>query len=123
MDSTLAHAPPARRSAVFDWFHSKYGAPTPAQRDAWPKIAAGENVLIASPTGTGKTFAAFLSVLDALERDRDKLRATIYCVYISPLRALAYDLEKNLNEPLREIFGSLDASPIRVGMRSGDTPG
>src|SRR6059058_2360812 len=109
MHSTLAHAPPTRRSAVFDWFHSKYGVPTPAQRDAWPKIAAGENVLIASPTGTGKTFAAFLSVLDALERDSEthKLADTICCVYISPLRALAYDLEKNLNEPLHEIFGSL----------------
>lgn len=111
------------RSVVFDWFRAKYGAPTPAQREAWPLIASGKNVLIASPTGTGKTFAAFLAVLDALEQNRAALRDTFYCLYISPLRALAYDLEKNLADPLREIFGSLESSPIRVGMRTGDTTG
>ena len=80
-------------------------------------------MLIASPTGTGKTFAAFLAVLDALECKKQTLGSAIHCLYISPLRALAYDLEKNLADPLREIFGSLDASPIRVGMRTGDTSG
>src|SRR5581483_3194686 len=109
----------ARKSIVFDWFNARFAQPTPAQRVAWPKIRDGKNVLIASPTGTGKTFAAFLSVLDELAST--ELRDAIYCVYISPLRALAYDLEKNLNEPLREIFGSEKASPIRVGLRSGDT--
>ncbi|MEA3188154.1 MAG: ATP-dependent helicase Lhr and Lhr-like helicase, partial [Chthoniobacter sp.] len=110
-----------RESPVFDWFRARYRDPTPAQREAWPKIRAGENVLVASPTGTGKTFAAFLSVLDELTRA--ELRDAIYCIYVSPLRALAYDLEKNLNEPLREIFGSEKNAPIRVGLRSGDTSG
>ncbi len=78
-------------------------------------------MLIASPTGTGKTFAAFMGVLDHLEHlhRHGQLLETIYCIYVSPLRALAYDLEKNLAEPLREIFGG--KPPIRVGLRSGDT--
>ena len=105
----------------FQWFAKKYGDPTPAQKAAWPLIARGANVLIASPTGTGKTFAAFLGVLEelaALER-RGELKSAIYCVYVSPLRALSYDLEKNLAEPLREIFG--EKPPIRVELRTGDT--
>jgi ATP-dependent Lhr-like helicase len=108
-------------SLVFDWFRTRYGEPTPAQREAWPRIIAGENVLVASPTGTGKTFAAFLSVLDALAREHagGELRDGIRCVYVSPLRALSYDLEKNLNGPLHELFG--DKSPIRVALRTGDT--
>jgi ATP-dependent Lhr-like helicase len=79
-------------------------------------------VLIASPTGTGKTLAAFLGVLDQLDylQRHQQLLDTVYGVYVSPLRALAYDLEKNLKEPLREIYG--DKPPIRVAMRTGDTP-
>ncbi len=108
-------------SPVFTWFRKKYGAPTPAQQEAWPRIVSGHNVLIASPTGTGKTFAAFLGVLDKLTREHasGKLRDGMHCVYVSPLRALGYDLEKNLQAPLREIYG--DSPPIRVELRSGDT--
>ena len=113
---TSAAASPIRR-----WFRSRYRTPTPAQKEAWPLIAAGESVLIASPTGTGKTFAAFFSVLDQLSAALHPLPESVQCLYISPLRALAYDLEKNLQDPLREIYGSLDASPIRVAMRTGDT--
>ena len=113
--------PLLKKSPVTRWFESRFCEPTPPQTAAWPLIEAGRNVLIVSPTGTGKTFAAFLSVLNelALLHERNELQNTIYCIYVSPLRALSYDLEKNLNEPLREIYG--DASPIRVGLRSGDT--
>lgn len=111
----------AEESTVFRWFRKRFGEPTPAQREAWPRIAAGQNVLIASPTGTGKTFAAFLAVLDELTRQQEAgtLTDSIHCIYVSPLRALGYDLEKNLAEPLREMFG--EKPPIRVELRSGDT--
>lgn len=113
--------PRVQKSIVFEWFHRRFGTPTPAQARTWPLFAEGKNVLLASPTGTGKTFAAFLGVLDALAADHagGKLADTIQCIYVSPLRALSYDLEKNLNEPLREIFEG--KSPIRVELRSGDT--
>src|SRR5688572_21924909 len=95
-----------KETHVHAWFREKYGQPTPAQKEAWPRIGAGAHVLIASPTGTGKTFAAFLSVLDTLVREHDAgtLRDTLQCVYVSPLRALSYDLEKNLQTPLLELF-------------------
>src|SRR6202012_4774447 len=107
--------------SAFSWFADRYGTPTPAQEAAWPRIARGENILLASPTGTGKTFAAFLGVLDERVQlqARGELRDTIHCVYVSPLRALSYDLEKNLHQPLRELYG--EKSPIRVELRTGDT--
>jgi len=111
----------AKSLPVETWFRGRYGEPTPVQKAAWPKIAAGEDVLIVSPTGTGKTMAGFLSVLEALSARHaaGELRSAIYCIYVSPLRALSYDLEKNLNGPLRELFG--EAPPIRVELRTGDT--
>ena len=111
----------SKNSRVFAWFRARYGQPTPAQKAAWPLLARGANVLVTSPTGTGKTFAAFLSVLDSLTQlhDAGQLTSGIHCVYVSPLRALSYDLEKNLAEPLRELFG--EKPPIRVELRSGDT--
>ncbi|MCI0746446.1 MAG: DEAD/DEAH box helicase, partial [Verrucomicrobia subdivision 3 bacterium] len=110
-----------KKSAVTEWFAKIYPAPTPAQSQAWPQIEAGRNVLIVSPTGTGKTFAAFLSVLNelALLDPTAALHNTIYAIYVSPLRALSYDLEKNLSDPLQAIYG--EKSPIRVGLRTGDT--
>lgn len=112
---------PFDASPVTDWFCARFGTPTPAQREAWPRIEAGRNVLILSPTGTGKTLAAFLAILNRLacEARTGPLRDGIRALYVSPLRALSYDLEKNLNGPLREIYG--DSSPIRVALRSGDT--
>ena len=112
---------PAATSPVFTWFKRKYGKPTPAQRAAWPRIRRGQSILLASPTGTGKSFAAFLAVLDALaaEHAAGRLQNTIYGIYVSPLRALTYDLEKNLAEPLGEIFGA--NPPIRIELRTGDT--
>ena len=113
--------PLLRKSIITRWFEDRYALPTPAQSAAWPLIEAGRHVLIVSPTGTGKTFAAFLSVLNqlALWQDAGELRKGIYAIYISPLRALSYDLEKNLHTPLHEIYEG--ESPIRVGLRSGDT--
>ena len=97
----------------------------PAQELAWPPIAAGEHVLLISPTGTGKTLAAFLAILDRLFRARQAgtLGPGLRCVYVSPLRSLNYDIERNLAAPLEGIGRrlELDASPIRVGVRTGDT--
>jgi ATP-dependent Lhr-like helicase len=111
----------AALSPVAEWFARRFVAPTPAQIAAWPIIRAGRNALIVSPTGTGKTFAAFFQVLDqlAIEHREGRLEPTLLCLYLSPLRALTYDLEKNLAAPLREIYG--ETPPIRVGLRSGDT--
>jgi len=108
-------------SPVRQWFARTFHEPTPPQAAAWPLIQAGHHVLIVSPTGTGKTFAAFLQVLDQLAQEHaaGRLTDTIQCLYLSPLRALGYDLEKNLQGPLRAIYGP--QPPIRVGLRSGDT--
>ena len=108
------------------WFADAFpGGPTPAQRLAWPSVAAGEHTLLISPTGTGKTLAAFLAILDGLYREHaaGTLGAGLRCVYVSPLRSLGYDIERNLNGPIeaiRRLLG-LDASPVRVGVRTGDT--
>ncbi|MFI5455044.1 MAG: DEAD/DEAH box helicase [Isosphaerales bacterium] len=108
------------------WFEETFPqGPTPAQEHAWPAIAAGEHVLLVSPTGTGKTLAAFLAILDRLFRAREKgtIAPGVRCVYISPLRSLNYDIERNLNLPLEGIRRRLDRddSPVRVGVRTGDT--
>lgn len=112
---------PFIESPLTRWFDARFVQPTPVQAAAWPLLVAPRHALIVSPTGTGKTLAAFFAVLHqlALEQERGELVRTIHAVYVSPLRALGYDLEKNLNTPLREVFG--DAPPIRVGLRSGDT--
>jgi ATP-dependent Lhr-like helicase len=112
---------------VRDWFASAFpGGPTPAQKLAWPPIAAGENLLLISPTGTGKTLAAFLAILDGLHREHaaGTLAPGLRCVYVSPLRSLGYDIERNLSEPLEAIRRGLGlaASPVTVGVRTGDTP-
>jgi ATP-dependent helicase Lhr and Lhr-like helicase len=112
---------PLKPSVVTEWFAKNFAEPTPAQARAWPLIQQGKNVLIISPTGTGKTLAAFLSVLNelALLEADGQLKPGIHAIYISPLRALSYDLEKNLNAPLTAIYGG--RPPIKVGLRSGDT--
>ena len=87
--------------AVRDWFVRSFEAPTPAQEQAWPAIATGEHVLLSAPTGSGKTLAAFLWGLDRLATDPlpDGERRT-RLVYVSPLKALSYDIERNLSAPL-----------------------
>lgn len=101
------------------WFRRRFGVFAPAQLAAVPEILAGRSLLLTSPTGSGKTLAAFLSVFDTLAKARDTgaLPSGIVAVYISPLRALAYDLQKNLNEPLRELGWDW----LRVAARTGDT--
>ena len=113
-----------RPGPVRAWFDSAFPAgPTAAQSLAWPAIAARENVLLVSPTGTGKTLAAFLAILDELHQ-AELPAAGLRCVYVSPLRSLAYDVERNLIEPLDAIRRAMgrDEPLLRVGVRSGDTP-
>ncbi|MFZ4594243.1 MAG: DEAD/DEAH box helicase [Verrucomicrobiaceae bacterium] len=102
------------------WFADTFGEPTDAQVQTVPHILAGRNVLLSSPTGSGKTLAGFLGVLDHLLRshEADELSEGIHAIYISPLRALTYDIEKNLHAPLVGI-GLQDI--IRVAQRTGDT--
>ncbi len=112
--------------AVRGWFTTAFPeGPTPAQALAWPPITAGEHVLLVSPTGTGKTLAAFLAILDRLFRawERGTLARGLCCLYVSPLRSLNYDIERNLTDPLAGIGRRLEReiSPVRVGVRTGDT--
>src|SRR5436190_11921211 len=103
---------------VRDWFTRAFAEPTAAQEQAWPAIATGEHTLISAPTGSGKTLAAFLWGLDRLAAEplpEGERRTRL--VYISPLKALAYDVERNLRAPLRGI-----GADISVAIRTGDTP-
>jgi ATP-dependent Lhr-like helicase len=102
---------------VRDWFERAFAGPTPAQELAWPAIATGEHVLISAPTGSGKTLAAFLWGLDRLAGNVEGRNRSPRLVYVSPLKALAYDVERNLRAPLRGI-----GADLRVGIRTGDTP-
>ncbi len=101
---------------VRDWFTRSFERPTAAQERAWPAIAAGQDVLVSAPTGSGKTLAAFLWGLDRLVAEPAGERRT-RLVYVSPLKALSYDIERNLRAPLRGIGGE-----ISVAIRTGDTP-
>jgi len=109
--------------AVRDWFASRLGEPTAPQRDGWPHIRAGHHTLIAAPTGSGKTLAAFLSAIDALLRSGPELTDETRVLYVSPLRALANDVQKNLLGPLAEMRAADPSLPdVRVLVRTGDTP-
>ena len=104
-----------------EWFQAAFATPTPAQEQAWPAIASGEHVLISAPTGSGKTLAAFLYAIDQLANDpnrpSDPKQRRTSLVYISPLKALSYDIDRNLRTPLRGIGADLE-----VAVRTGDTP-
>jgi ATP-dependent Lhr-like helicase len=115
-------------SAVERWFTGRFTEPTAPQRRAWPLIRSGRDVLIAAPTGSGKTFAAFLAAIDDLLRQGldGTLQDGIQVVYVSPLKALSNDVQKNLSEPLAEIRRGLEADglpdvDVRVLLRTGDT--
>jgi ATP-dependent helicase Lhr and Lhr-like helicase len=127
-----AERPPAL--ALFDrlvsgWFAERLGAPSVAQEAGWPHIAQGHNTLIAAPTGSGKTLAAFLHALDSLLRQAraGALPDGVQVVYVSPLKALSNDVQKNLLGPLEELAARAEQGgepfpELRVQVRTGDTP-
>ncbi|MBH0204624.1 MAG: DEAD/DEAH box helicase [Nitrospira sp.] len=114
---------------IDDWFQSHIGQPTDVQVHAWPAIQSGSDVLIAAPTGSGKTLAAFLSCIDQLFKQAlaSELDDHTQVLYISPLKALSNDIQKNLQQPLAQIgHAALQAGllmpELRVLVRTGDTP-
>src|ERR1700704_5273175 len=120
---------PLFHPAVSAWFERSFAAPTAAQAQAWPAIQSGRNVLIAAPTGSGKTLAAFLAAIDSLVRQglKGELRDETQVVYVSPLKALSNDIQRNLQAPLAGISEVLRAQglpevDIRTWVRTGDTP-
>ncbi|MET1027259.1 MAG: DEAD/DEAH box helicase [Dongiaceae bacterium] len=132
---TLPDRPPAAAAldlfhpAVSDWFTRHFPTPTPAQAQAWPAIKAGEHTLIAAPTGSGKTLSAFLAAIDGLVRQglEAPLPDATQIVYVSPLKALSNDIQRNLEAPLAGIRAALQARglpdvDIRTWVRTGDTP-
>lgn len=129
MHPTLPQPLASFHPVIRRWFARRLGSPTAPQRDGWPLIERGENVLVAAPTGSGKTLAAFLACLDDLFRRAldGTLEEGTRVLYVSPLKALGNDVQKNLLDPLEEIYQlareeGLDPRPIRVQVRSGDTP-
>ena len=113
---------------VREWFVAKFGTPTEPQEQGWPPILAGKTTLISAPTGSGKTLAAFLACIDRLVRKAlsGELADRTEVLYVSPLKALSNDIQKNLEQPLSEILqlagerGYL-MPPIRSAVRTGDT--
>ena len=110
------------------WFTRRFDAPTDAQTDGWPHIFAGRDTLISAPTGSGKTLAAFLVAIDRLVRKAEagELEDGVEVVYVSPLKALSNDIQRNLDEPLEEINEiaremDYDLPEIRTALRTGDT--
>jgi ATP-dependent helicase Lhr and Lhr-like helicase len=110
-DSLEPFSAPVRR-----WFEASFKGPTPAQAGGWEAISSGANTLICAPTGSGKTLASFLWGIDKLSRSSE-LGKGVRLVYVSPLKALSYDIERNLRAPLRGI-----GADISIGLRTGDTP-
>src|ERR687887_295951 len=96
------------------WFENAFGEPTPAQQLGWPAIASGRHTLIQAPTGSGKTLAAFLYGIDRLNPEPGQ---GLRLIYVSPLKALNYDIERNLRGPLAGL-----ESELRIAVRTGDTP-
>ncbi len=124
MPSPFPPLPPFH-PAVKAWFEKRFEGPTPAQALGWAEILAGRDTLIAAPTGSGKTLAAFLASIDALAK-REVDRDLIEVVYVSPLKALSSDVQRNLEAPLEGIADAardlgVTVPPIRTALRTGDT--
>ncbi len=121
-DALESFSPPIRA-----WFRETFGEPTPPQAAGWPAIQRGDHTLILAPTGSGKTLAAFLWGIDEIFRNPQSAPG-VHLLYISPLKALNNDIERNLAAPLagiREVAArmGIDPPPLRVAVRTGDTPG
>jgi len=108
---------------IMNWFTRRYGQPTDIQKKVWPVVSRDEHVLIDSPTGTGKTLAAFLCTLDRYARGR-YIPGELRTLYISPIKALNNDIKRNLLDPISGLNSSCPGllPDIRVDIRSGDTP-
>src|ERR1700756_379222 len=113
---------------VQDWFVRRFGTPTEPQEEGWPHILAGRTTLISAPTGSGKTLAAFLACIDRLVRKAlaGELQDRTEVLYVSPLKALGNDIQKNLEGPLGEILQMAGERgvlmpEIRTAVRTGDT--
>jgi ATP-dependent Lhr-like helicase len=125
VDPLAPFSPPTRA-----WFEATFEAPTPAQVDGWAAISAGRHTLIHAPTGSGKTLAAFLWCLDHLARrpmSNERKQTGVSVLYVSPLKALTYDIERNLRAPLAGMALAAERlgtpiPPITIGSRTGDTP-
>ncbi len=124
MDEVMALMEPL----ISKWFYEKFEDLTEPQARAIPVIHQRKNVLVSSPTGSGKTLTAFTSIINELTRyaSEGNLEEKIYCIYVSPLKALANDVNRNLNTPLAEMRkvaaeNGLNIPDIRVAVRSGDT--
>src|SRR6202040_2842071 len=136
MSSTPADPLSRFSTLTREWFTGTFAAPTAAQAEAWSAIADGDNTLVIAPTGSGKTLAAFLWAIDRLasseprpatQSGRRPATAGTRVLYVSPLKALAVDVERNLRTPLTGIGRiaerrGVPAPDISVGVRSGDTP-
>jgi len=112
-------ARPPFHPAVAGWFASTIGTPTPTQQCAWPLIAAGRDTVVAAPTGSGKTLTAFLPLIDALVRQ--PTAGEVRVLYVSPLKALSHDIEKNLQPALEGIGERVGSPSLTVMVRTGDT--
>jgi ATP-dependent helicase Lhr and Lhr-like helicase len=128
MPSPVLESVPWAHPLVQEWFVEKFGTPTEPQEQGWPHILAGRTTLISAPTGSGKTLAAFLTCIDALVRKAlsGGLSDRTEILYVSPLKALGNDIQKNLEGPLAEIAALAGAKgllmpEIRVAVRTGDT--
>ncbi len=123
------HLPAEFEPYVKDWFDDRFEELTPPQKHSFQLIHEDENSLISAPTGSGKTLSAFLSILNELflMGDEDELEDKVYALYVSPLRALGNDIQRNLEEPLSEIRAEAqdqgyEMPEVRSAVRTGDTP-